>query len=101
MTNPTPPSHFIPKSPAYFKWQSKHGPHLPNRPITPLETTMASFFKACPITNLDCKSRQEIIKAWNAWEGWVKTKQPLSHNNLLEQGIVLRLTWGFVRHLAK
>jgi hypothetical protein len=41
---------------------------------------MTSLSEACPITDLDYQSHQEIRKTLNAWEGWIKTQQALSHN---------------------
>jgi len=64
---------------------------------SPIISTLSD---ASPISDFNCKSPSDIMKALHACEGWEKTQKALSKNQLTFNELAARITRWFAGNLA-
>jgi hypothetical protein len=59
-----------------------------------------SNIESAPISNLNCKSKTEIMMVIQKWQAWAKTQKMMFKDRVTWSDLALRLTWGFTGNLG-
>jgi hypothetical protein len=90
---------------AWEKWcNAKYGT-TKKAPLDPANTDAhpslsTSNIESAPISNLNCKSKTEIMMVIQKWQAWAKTQKMLFKDKVSWSDLALRLTWGFTGNLG-
>jgi hypothetical protein len=89
---------------AWEKWcNAKYGTNrkMPYHPANSEDHSSLSRenIDPAPITNFNCRSKNEIMTLIQKWSAWAKTQKSIYKNRVTWGELALRLTWGFTENL--
>jgi hypothetical protein len=56
--------------------------------------------ESAPITNLNCRSKNEMMMIIQKWQAWARTQKLIFKDKVSWSDLALRLTWGFTGNLG-